>query len=63
MEFLTSREVSEKSGMSIVVVSRWAKNHNLERFETAKNGILTYKWKEIDYEAFLNRRTRKLKTK
>lgn len=54
---MTSKEITEKTGMSLRLVNQWAKTNKLNRIEI--EGILAYDWSEEDLQRFLNRSTKR----
>ena len=44
---MTTKEVSEKYGVCIAAVARWAKNNGVKRGEPV-NGIMPFNWTEDD---------------
>lgn len=54
---MTSKEITEKTGMSLRLVNQWAKMNKLNRIEI--EGILAYDWSEEDLQRFLNRPTKR----
>lgn len=53
---MTTKEVSEKYGVCIAAVARWAKNNGVKRGEPI-NGIMPFSWTEDDCRRFECRRT------
>ena len=54
---MTSKEITEKTGMSLRLVNQWAKMNKLNRIEI--EGILAYDWSKEDLQRFLNRNTQR----
>ncbi|MDY2843900.1 MAG: DNA-binding protein [Treponema sp.] len=52
---MTTKEVSEKYGVCIASVARWAKNNGVRRGEPV-NGIMPFDWTEDDCRRFEQRR-------
>ncbi len=54
---MTTREISERYGVSIAAAARWAKNNGVRRGAPV-NGIMPFEWTEEDCGRF-ERRPRK----
>ena len=51
---MTTKEVSEKYGVCIAAVARWAKNNGVQRGKPV-NGIMPFDWTEDDCRRFEQR--------
>ncbi len=58
---METKEVSEKTKISLSYCARWAKKNGVAR--EVKGGILAYKWSDDDFIKFLHRPKTKGKVK